>query len=135
MANRKKMAIRNSFLILICIGLSSCAGFEKFVESIGGFFQGNTEVDKRDYDLEAKREYRKYRYIRTRQIKDDEEKILTNLSEDDQKKTKIQSHNDPEINKGLSTERQIILKYKKVKNTKPVLQKLLEPYQPTKIKK
>jgi hypothetical protein len=121
MAKKKKAAIKNVILILFCLGLSSCAGFEKLTESIGGFFHGNTEVDKRDYDLEAKREYRKYNSLRLQKIKDNEEKILNSVE------SRRDVTSPPKSNQKPTTERRLILKYQKDKDTKPVLEKLLNP--------
>lgn len=60
--------------------LSQCAGgFEKFVETTGDFFHGNTRKEFTDYNLEDKSEYRRYKLYKKALAEEKEKEIARRM--------------------------------------------------------
>lgn len=59
--------------IFLGLGLCQCVGLSEV-------FRGNTQRDRRDYDLEDKREYRKYYNLQKIEESEQEKFILENIN-------------------------------------------------------
>lgn len=67
--------------ILLSFGLTQCV-------SLADVFRGNTRRDRRDYDLDDKREYRKYYNLKKIDESEQEKLILKNIDKAKIKKSR-----------------------------------------------
>lgn len=67
-------------LIFSMFFLCQCAGgVEKFAETMGGVFRGNTRKEFTDYNLEDKSEYRRYKLYKKALAEEKEKEILRHM--------------------------------------------------------
>lgn len=67
-------------LFFCMLFLTQCAGNEgHFLETLSGFFRGNTHKDFTDYNIDEKREYRRYKFYKKSVADEREKEILRRM--------------------------------------------------------